>query len=210
MNKSKSIKLKHYTHKDHIKTWLTDIYTFTDKKTFISYVQLVDEFEQYMDKNKIQSLEYELNDYNEFISFYTKLFKNLKKSLKELEWPCEEGYLSYEESPLNYIAKDQYKIQGFFYLLKKKDIKKKYIEVAPENNMLTDDNRIDYPPSLEFNKRTTCCYIIDFVGIEEKANSKNIDRLIAGSPDSDEFMVECWENYPVIYSYWNNTDIFFK
>lgn len=192
-----------YTHVNHIKNWLEKTYTHTDKNTFISVAQLFDEFDSFMEKKRIRTLDFEVSSLEEYETLYKEFWVNLRVALNDLNWPVEENFIYYANDGTEEVTENSYKIQGIFHLLKNKDVNKNIIE-APKDRILMLANRFDYDEK-RVDKKKDSCDLFDFRAVEERSHSRRIDNWIAGKPESNEFSEYPWFGYPAIYSHWQTT-----
>lgn len=195
----KPMLIREYVGKQNIEKWLLENYTFTDKRTFISAVQLFDEYNNSFDPFKIPvPTDYNL-EARKLLKCYVTFWATLNDVLEELEWNTKEGFLYYTDDDTDQVSEKSDRIQGIFHLLKKKDIGKNIIE-APKNDILDFADRSYYIDFFEDDNNI--CYIFDFKSVEENTHSENINKLIEGYPYSDEYIHEAWYSFPTIYRYW--------
>lgn len=202
--KKKDLKpIRNYTSEKNIEKWLLENYTFTDKHTFISGVQLFNEFNnenQMWDPLQLPFLDHYNLQPKKVLKYYLKFWINLNDVLKKLEWPIEHNFIVYTDDETDLVSENSDKIQGIFYLLKKKDINKNIIE-APKDRILDSYTRYCFQKQI-INEDIDSCDLFDFRFIEESTHSDNIDKLIEGFPYSDEYIPHPWYCFPTIYRYW--------
>ena len=198
----KPMLIREYVGEQNIKKWLLENYTFTNKHTFISAVQLFDEYNKSFNPFKIPvPTEYDL-EARKLLKCYLTFWANLNDILEELKWNTKEGFLYYTDDENDELTEDSDKIQGIFHLIKKKDIDKNIIE-APKNNILDFAKRHYYNKFFDNeDDKDNVCYIFDFKQFEEDNRTKNINKLIAGYPYSNEHIHGAWDSHPTIYRYW--------
>ena len=173
-----------YLTKKAIKDWLLQNYTYTDQQTFISPTQLLGDY-----SFSIYEKDEDAFEYSDIVGKedYIKFWKHLQKILKELKWPIEEGYITYQDE-------DQTKIPGIFYLLKLKD-KDKKLNTIPKSRIIDEDER-----SAHYAGVDNISYFMDFLGaIEDAYYLDNIDPFNDVYPDLGE-----------PYIYWNKVDLIKK
>lgn len=202
-NKKDLKPIRNYTSEKNIEKWLLENYTFTDKHTFISGVQLFNEFNnenQMWDPIQLPFLDHYNLKPKKVLDYYLKFWINLNDVLKKLEWPVEQNFIVYTDDETDSVSESSDKIQGIFYLLKKKDINKNIIE-APKDRILDSFTRYSFRKQT-INENIDSFDLFDFRQIEESTQTENIDKLIAGFPYSDEFIHHPWYSFPTIYRYW--------
>lgn len=199
----KPMSMRQYVGEKNIEKWLLDNYTFTDKHTFISGVQLFDEFNKSFSPFEIPvSTEYDLEP-EKLLKCYVRFWVRLNDILIKLNWKVKEGFLYYtDDNDTISVTEDSDKIQGIFKLLKKKDVNKKIIE-APTNNIIDIGDQLYYEDVYnDLDDEKDSLDFFDFKNIETRAESQNFKRLMDGYPYSDEYIHGVWDGYPTIYRYW--------
>jgi len=206
----KTIKtLKNYTSKKNIKKWLIDNYTYTNKHNFISGIQLFDTFNN--NNTMWEPIQLPFADYynikpEKVLKAYLNFWVNMNDVLQDLNWPVEQNFITYTDDKTDTVSEKSDKIQGIFFIINKKDINKNIPE-APEDRILDFGNRMslsrnEIDEEIDFHD-----YLLDFRSIEENQQSRNIDKLIAGYPDTNEYIQGPWDGFPTIFRYWRGAII---
>src|SRR5690606_19959621 len=109
----KPMSMRQYVGEKNIEKWLLENYTFTDKHTFISGVQLFDEFNKSFSPFEIPvSTEYDLEP-EKLLKSYVRFWVRLNDILIKLNWKVKEGFLYYTDDNDTFnVTEDSDKIQG--------------------------------------------------------------------------------------------------